>query len=1068
MQKFIKYSITTLLLVLFSRELNAQTYNFTNYNVSEGLEQSDIITINQAANGSLVYGTYGGGVGVYDGYGFSAIKEKHGLANNTVLSIDVDKNGSIWVATRNGISVINKEVNKVKKNYFEGTSFYWVHVQETTSDIWFGSALGLYKYNTKLDSVKFYKTSNEVLNTSFINCIYSDVGNNLWIGTKNAGVFSIDAISGKVSNYLEKDGLSSNYVKTIIEGKKGEIFIGTVQGLNLITKNVVSLIDLPKIEGSSLTFTSSSNYKNQLVFGALNNQLYFVDKSSYQTKFIAANNGFVYQKIWSVFTDKEDNLWLGSIGAGLVKFNPVFTFFNAKNEILSDDIRSVFESSEGKIYVGTNVGFNVINESGAISTYKPLKELSFSNVFHFNEYKGTMLLGTNIGLFKFINEKAIPIPFSEKGYEDNIYFSYKSKDKFYVGGKMGLYYLENDTLFTVKKSPKESIYDIITYKGSLFLAADNGVYKYARNTFQFLSKKEGLECDRARSFKIDSKNNLWIGTSNSAYLYNGKNFKKITEEDGLTSENIYLMELDGKGNIWLGTNKGIDRINIESVYQYWNNPENKIEIRNYGKNEGFNGVECNLNAVYRNKKKQLYFGTINGVYKYHSENDAINKQPPVLAFKNIKLNFQDVDWSKYSKNINSENGLPNNLELRYNNNNLIFEFVGVSLTNPKEVHYQYKLEGLDEDWLPLTKDRKAVYTAIPHGNYTFRLKAKNSDGVWTESDLAFKFSISPPWYKTTWFYMSATLIVLLIGYTVLVLRTRNLRKTQIILTTKVEERTHELREEKEKVESINVTLAEQKKVIEVANKNITDSINYAKKIQEAILPKPVKLEELKDSVSILYLPKDVVSGDFYWFEKMGNKYIFATADCTGHGVPGAFMSMIGVNNLNQIIIENKVTSPDKILRDLNIAIKKVLKQDDVDSESRDGMDISISCFDLDKKVISYAGAFRPLIYIRNNELFELKGSRQPIGGSAPIDFEYELNEFEYQEGDVFYMFSDGFPDQFGGLKGKKFMNRQLKEIFIKIYKESPLVQREILKNELEHWRGNNEQIDDVLVMCIKI
>ena len=132
------------------------------------------------------------------------------------------------------------------------------------------------------------------------------------------------------------------------------------------------------------------------------------------------------------------------------------------------------------------------------------------------------------------------------------------------------------------------------------------------------------------------------------------------------------------------------------------------------------------------------------------------------------------------------------------------------------------------------------------------------------------------------------------------------------------------------------------------------------------------------------------------------------------------------------------------------------------------MDISITCFDLDKKIISYAGAFRPLLYIRDNELHELKGSRQPIGGSAPIDFEYELSEFEYLKDDVYYMFSDGFPDQFGGPKGKKFMNKQLKDVFMKIYKKEPVHQKELLKNELVKWMGDNEQIDDVLVMCVKI
>jgi serine phosphatase RsbU (regulator of sigma subunit) len=628
--------------------------------------------------------------------------------------------------------------------------------------------------------------------------------------------------------------------------------------------------------------------------------------------------------------------------------------------------------------------------------------------------------------------------------------------------------MRDDSLYRVENSPKEFIYNIIRYKGAIYLASNKGIYKYQNNQFEFLSKEQGLDCDRVRSFVVDAKKNLWIGTSQGAYLYNGKEFKKITEEEGLTSENIYLMELDGKGNIWLGSNKGLDRVNLESVYQHWNNIENKVEIRNYGKNEGFNGVECNLNSVFRNRQNQMLFGTINGLYTYHLENDKTNEVPPIVTLNNIKLNFESVDWNDYTSSLNTETNIPKQLELTFNNNNLIFEYVGVSLTNPQEVQYQYMLEGLDQNWLPITKDRKAVYTAIPHGNYVFKLKAKNGDGIWVESETTFTFKISPPWWKTNWFYITSIITILLLGYIIIVVRTRNLKKTQIILTNKVEERTKELREEKEKVETVNTELAYQKKEVEVANKNITDSINYAKKIQDAILPKAAKLEELKESVSVLYMPKDVVSGDFYWYERVNNKLIFAAADCTGHGVPGAFMSMIGVNNLNQIIIENKITSPDRILQELNIAIKKVLKQEDVDSESKDGMDISICCFDLEENVIEYAGAFRPLIYIRDNELHELKGSRQPIGGSAPLDYNYDLNKFEIKKDDVFYMFSDGYPDQFGGPKGKKYMNKRLKAVFMDIYKKAPGIQRETLREELIKWMGDNEQIDDILVMCIKI
>ncbi len=1047
--------------------LNAQTYNFTNYNVADGLEQSDILSISQASNGYLLYGSNGGGLGVYDGYSFKSIKEKHGLSNNIVVAVDVlNSTGEIWAATFDGISLLNSKATEVLKNFAKGQPFYCVKTNKK-GEVWFGSGKGLYVYNQNKDSVEYYDAKDELLNNSNIQTLYFDASGNLWIGTKNAGVFSL--INGEVTNYSDKNGLTSPYVKSIIEGKKGEFLIGTVNGLCLIKDNKVSIIDLPKIEGTFITFTSSTYYRNKIVLGALNNQIYFIDKDNYKVSFIGAENGFNHPKIWSVFSDNESNLWLGSRGTGLVKYNPIFTYYNSSNGLLSDYIFSVYEDKEKNLFLGFNGGgLNIITKENKLKTIE-VKDLGFSYIYHITEYKGIKYLGSNSGLFKFIDDKTYPIYFDdpEKKHE-NIFYTYKYKNQLLVGGKSGLYTLRNDTLFQIKNSPKEAIYNIINYKGAIYLAVDKGVYKYDNQKFEFITREQGLTCDRARSFKVDSKNNLWIATTEGVFKFNGKDFKKIDEASGLTSENIYFIEIDDIGNMWLGSNKGLDRLKIESAYQHWNNAENKIEVRNYGKNEGFNGVECNLNAVYRNKQNQLYFGTINGLYIYHADNDKINKQAPNLSINNVKLNFEDVDWNNYSDSISSETKLPTFLELVYNNNNLIFEYVGVSLTNPQDVQYQHKLEGLNEDWLPVSKDRKAVYTAIPPGKYIFKLKAKNSDGVWVENEQTFAFTILPPWWQTTWFYISVIIFVIALGYVIIVVRTRNLKKAQIVLTSKVEERTKELREEKEKVESANTELATQKKVIEIANKNITDSINYAKRIQEAILPKATKLDELKDSVSVLYMPKDVVSGDFYWFERVGNKLIFAAADCTGHGVPGAFMSMIGVNNLNQIVLESNITSPDLILKELNIAIKKALKQEDADSESKDGMDISISCFDLDKNVISYSGAFRPLIYIRNNELFELKASRQPIGGSAPIDFEYELNEFEFIKEDVFYMFSDGYPDQFGGPKGKKFMNKRLKDIFINIYSKTPLDQKDILKEELVTWMGDHEQIDDILVMCIKI
>ncbi len=305
-----------------------------------------------------------------------------------------------------------------------------------------------------------------------------------------------------------------------------------------------------------------------------------------------------------------------------------------------------------------------------------------------------------------------------------------------------------------------------------------------------------------------------------------------------------------------------------------------------------------------------------------------------------------------------------------------------------------------------------------------------------------------------------SVVIIIIAYRAYRLKTKT---NQMILT-----QNNTLTLQKEEIEQKNLLVEEKSKLLQHALGEIKDSINYAKRIQEAILPKTGKMTEFEQLFSVLYLPKDVVSGDFYWFERVDNKYIFAAADCTGHGVPGAFMSMIGVNNLNQIIIENKITQPNLILKELNRAVKKVLKQEGMEGEVKDGMDISVLCFDIENQKVQYSGAFRPLFFIRDNKLEEVKGSRNPIGGNAPSDFEYELHEIDYKTNDSFYMCSDGFADQFGGDKGKKFMNKHLKDSFLEIHNERPQKQVVLLKEILENWKGSIDQIDDVLVMCFKV
>jgi len=219
---------------------------------------------------------------------------------------------------------------------------------------------------------------------------------------------------------------------------------------------------------------------------------------------------------------------------------------------------------------------------------------------------------------------------------------------------------------------------------------------------------------------------------------------------------------------------------------------------------------------------------------------------------------------------------------------------------------------------------------------------------------------------------------------------------------------------------------------------------------------------------VLFKPKDIVSGDFYWFSQVKNKVVFTAVDCTGHGVPGAFMSLIGANALNQIVNGDKHDNPAKILNELNRLSSDALNKSEEGESVRDGMDVAICSIDTKKNLLEYAGANNPLYLIRDGELTQTKADKHAIASFEDGQHEYTKHSVELQKGDVIYIFSDGYADQFGGLKGKKFMYRQFRETLLSIIELPMKEQRQILDDRIEEWKGNFEQVDDILVIGVKI
>ena len=261
------------------------------------------------------------------------------------------------------------------------------------------------------------------------------------------------------------------------------------------------------------------------------------------------------------------------------------------------------------------------------------------------------------------------------------------------------------------------------------------------------------------------------------------------------------------------------------------------------------------------------------------------------------------------------------------------------------------------------------------------------------------------------------------------------------------------------------TIVQQKLIVEEKNKEITDSINYAKRIQTAILPSIEKIKTSFPNSFVLYKPKDIVAGDFYWYMEKAGKVLIAVADCTGHGVPGAMVSVVCNNALNRAVNDFNLMEPAKILDKTAELVIDAFKKSGEDV--KDGMDISLCSFDKENNELEYSGAINSLFYIAENKLIEVKGDKQPIGQYANIK-PFTNHKIALTKGDTVYLFSDGYHDQFGGEKGKKYMYKRFRELILGISKKEFSKQKVELETEFEQWRGDLEQLDDVCVIGVRV
>ncbi|MCK4745381.1 MAG: hypothetical protein KAT15_00015, partial [Bacteroidales bacterium] len=336
---------------------------------------------------------------------------------------------------------------------------------------------------------------------------------------------------------------------------------------------------------------------------------------------------------------------------------------------------------------------------------------------------------------------------------------------------------------------------------------------------------------------------IWIGTEGQGVfgVEGRKVVKHLSIKSGLLANLITLLNVDKENNVYIGTNQGLNKyVSTED------------RIYTYMEKDGFIGIETKNNASFRDADGKLWFGTVGGVMMYDPLREHRRSIDPLTHIMQMRVNLESREMTDEPKLGSQENSV-------------IFDYKSICLANPDAVSYRFRLEGADIDWLPETRQTTATYPSLRPGKYVFLVKARNSEGVWNEEPERFAFQIRPPFYATWWFILSCVVLGAIGILSYIKIRTAKLRRENQVLEEKVRERT--------------ATVVAQKEELAQKNKDITDSIHYAKRIQDAILPPEVPFKD----TFILFKPKDIVSGDFYWLLETEGKEFIAAVDCTGHG-----------------------------------------------------------------------------------------------------------------------------------------------------------------------------------------
>jgi serine phosphatase RsbU (regulator of sigma subunit) len=686
--------------------------------------------------------------------------------------------------------------------------------------------------------------------------------------------------------------------------------------------------------------------------------------------------------------------------------------------------------------------------------YKRIEDVK-GKVKQIIDFSGGLLVETNTGLYFVLKGKVSEIISNQ--YINALDFDQNSNEATA---------LVNDKIFKIRsesKIPKAEELNIekgILESGNSIAKIENSIWVGGRNNVYRLSPDENENFQIRKYFvatQLPEKITVRQNNENILFFSSDRIFKYDAKTDSITENHEFDKYISAK-SIFLFPQKNVNLILTGKKIVFISNTPRKDALLNYLK------LFNRMNLFYSDSQNNIWFtNEKNQLFKIQNTggDSTVTELKFQAHIKNLILNNTDT-----LKNMSD-------LNLDYNFGNLTVNLSAPFYLKQNSVDFGYQILEKNDTTFVQSGSSEISFSHLAPGKFTIQLKAKNILEE-TSPSVGLKIKIKPPYWQSWWFISLIVLSILIfgLGFVSILYRRREkiMKRKNDELEAEVQKRTSEIRQQNQEIQRINEEIVLQSDKIEKQNLEIQAGIRYASLIQKAVLPYTEEIENLFAGYFIMYEPRDIVSGDFYWLKHIGKKVFLVAADCTGHGVPGGFLSMLGISFLNEILSETNFSqhpiSAGQILDKLREKVIASLHQSS-ESKTKDGMDIVLVIIDQETLNMEFAGAYNPLFLLRGDDVIEIKADRMPIGYYR-IRKNFETQIVQLQKDDCLYMFSDGLIDQFGGPDKQRFMRTRFKQLISEVHDLSMEEQKSIIEEIFMRWQAENSRVDDILLMGVKI